>query len=325
VAHGDQGDDDPRERDRMALAWALQYDATPADAELIRHAFEQEVQWREVAPFQGVGETLETLGWLIARDRRVEDVWLLARAKEANFDCSCGFDREHLAASGVDRTLTFLRAAEGGPVDEETRRAALALLLGDDGKPRFSEDEIAAWHARKERGWPRRPEEEEVATWLGRAEQLGDREAARELLAQWSSGCVERDTDFLGTLAYHLGELGEHAQEADVRTERMLLLSTPFDRAGERCRIAACERRAGRWARALDNLDHAALLHRPRAAWREVGLGRELVRECFELATLAPPPVAAAAFALGEELAPQTPNLPPATLELQAAAAARLK
>lgn len=319
----EEGEHDPRERDRLQLAWALQYDATAADAALIRYAFEQEVEWREVAPFQGVGETLETLGWLIARERRVEDVWLLARAKQANFDTSCGFDREHLTAAGADKTLTFLRSAEGAAPEEE-RRAALAFLLGEDGKPLFGEPELEEWHARKERGWLRRPEDEELTTWLTRAEQLGDREAAKQLLAEWSSGCVERDTDFLGTLAFHLAELGEHAQEADVRTERMLLLSTPFDRAGERCRIAACERRAGRWPRALENLDHAALLHRPRAAWREVGLGRDLVRECFELATLAPPDVAAAAFTLGEEFAAQTPNLPPATIEHRAAAAARL-
>lgn len=321
IAGGEEGETDRHERDRLLLAWALQYDVRSSDEALLRHALEQEIAWREVAPFQGLGETLEILGWLVARARRVEDVWLLARAKHANFDTSCGFDREHLVAAGVEATLAHVRGHGGEPA----RGRVLALLHGDDGAPLFTEAGVAEWMAAKERAMPRRPEDESIECWLSRAQQLGDAEAVRALLAEWSAGCVERDTDFLGTLAYHLGELGDHAEEADVRTERMLLLSTPFDRAGERCRIAACERRAGRWQRALDNLDHAALLHRPRPAWREVGLGRELVRECYELATMAPPPVAAAALALAEELAPQTPNLPPVTLALQATARARLK
>jgi hypothetical protein len=91
---GPDGEIDRHERGRLQLAWALQYDARPEDGELLRHALEQEIAWREVSPFQGVGETLEILAWLVARERRVADVWLLARAKQANFDTSCGFDRD---------------------------------------------------------------------------------------------------------------------------------------------------------------------------------------------------------------------------------------
>lgn len=320
---GEQGETDPRERDRMQLAWALQYDARAQDGELLRHALEQEIEWREVAPFQGIGETLEILACLVARERRVEDVWLLARAKLANFDTDCGFDREHLVAGGVAATLAYVRGSASSAA--EARARVLELLLDEGGGPLFEEEAIAGWHAALERRHPRQPADEPLETWLNRALAVGDLAVARQLLDEWSAGCADRDVDFLGTLAHYFAELGEHVRESDIRTERLHLLSTPFDRAAERCTIAAAERRAGRWQRALDSLDHAALLHRPRPSWRELGLGRNLVLECFELATVSPAPVALAAFTLGEEFAAVTPELPPVALERRAAAEAKLK
>jgi hypothetical protein len=305
---------------RQQVAWALQYQpgGAPGDAELLRYLLEQEVAWRRAAPFQGIGEALEILAWLVARERHVEDVWLLAQAKQANFDCACGFDREHLVTGGVDATLAHVRASQ-----RPERDAVLLLLLDESGAPSFEELEILQWLQRKAAAYPTAPEQEPLECWIDRALEIGNHEIAKQLIAQWRE-TRECDCETLTMLSQYFAALGEHGDEADARTTLLAYLSTPFERAGELCRAAAAERRAGLWARAIDHLDHAALLHRVRVAWRELGLGRDLVHEAFALAEVAADEIARHAFTMAEEFTAQTPRLPLTTLELAARAAARL-
>src|SRR5690606_38134715 len=182
VVDGPRGAHDERALDRMQLAWALQYDARPSDEELVRHVLEAEVEWRERDPWQGVGETLEIVAWLVARQRRVEDVWMLARAKAANFDTACGFDREHLLAAGVTRPLRYVRGSERPERDE-----VLALLLDEGGAPLYDQAEINAWHARRARTFQSSPDREEPAVGIDRALAIGDRSTARLFLDAWSA------------------------------------------------------------------------------------------------------------------------------------------
>lgn len=322
---------DRHEVSRLRLAWALQYGGQPSDGELLRHALAQEIAWREVAPFQGIGETLEILAALVAMDRRVEDVWLMARAKRANFDAAAGFSAKHLVAGGVAATLSYVRAAADRP--EAERKRVLEILLGEPAAPDtrcpISEEALGEWHEVKRRGYPRDPAAEPKALWVDRAIAAGEPALARDLLVEWTTSCdVERDTGFLSSLALRLQELGMHHEEATARDELLLLLSTPFERAGERARAAAAARKAQQWRRALDHLDHAALLHRPRKDWLELGLGRDLVNECYLLAVDAAGSgeldVAGRAYTLASEFAPKTPRLAPVTLEVQAKAEERL-
>lgn len=321
VVKEEDGQVDRRELDRLQLAWALQYDATPDDAALIRSVFAHEVEWREVAPFQGIGETLEILGILIARDLRVEDVWLLGRAKYANFDCGCGFDVEHLAAAGVAATIEHVRTS-ARPAEE--RDPILARLVGEDGAPFLDDAQLSAWVALRQRHVLTPLAAESVTVWLDRALVLGEHATARQLIVEWSTDCDrERDAEFLSSLAGYWRDLGDPAEEATVRDELLLALSTPDSRAGERHRAASAARRAGHWQRALDHLDHAALLHRPRTSWRQLGLGRDFVLEAYTLAAQAPTDIASRAFVLAVELAATTPGLPPVCLEQKELAEAR--
>ncbi len=68
IAERDGTKTDLHALDRMQLTWALQYDAREEDAELVRFALAEEISWRRIAPSQGIGEVLEILGWLVARD-----------------------------------------------------------------------------------------------------------------------------------------------------------------------------------------------------------------------------------------------------------------
>lgn len=246
----------------MQLAWALQYDARPSDEELVRHVLEAEVEWRERDPWQGVGETLEIVAWLVARQRRVEDVWMLARAKAANFDTACGFDREHLLAAGVTQTLRYVRGSERPERDE-----VLALLLDEGGAPLYDQAEINAWHARRARTFQSSPDREEPAVGIDRALAIGDRSSARLFLDAWSAR-QEPSAAFYGELASRWEELEGWGQAASARRERLARLDDSFARVGELCSLARAERRAGRPLDAFDALLRAAEEHTHIARWR---------------------------------------------------------
>ena len=129
--------------DRLLVAWAIEFDrAKDEDEALVRYLLEQEVFWRERAPFQGIGETLRILIDALAGYRRVEDAPLFARAKRANFDTFCGLDRQPVAAAGLQQTIDYWRQR----VEEEGADGVLDLLLDEDGDPLIEEEDVERWH-----------------------------------------------------------------------------------------------------------------------------------------------------------------------------------
>jgi hypothetical protein len=308
IAKQDDSTTDLHASDRMQLTWALQYDAHETDAELIRFALAEEVAWRSVAPYQGIGEVLETLGWLVARDRNIADLALLVEAKLANFDTSCGFDREHLFTAGVKATLAHARA-----------HPSLASVVIVDGKPAHAQHEIDRWFASRAHRFVTDLEAEPATLWIDRALALGDLDLARQLVHAWSSSA-----ETLSLLIYYLHEVGDHEAEAAARARAIEQTTVPFDIAHQLQRLADAERRAGRTAHAFAALSRAADLHRAEPSWRELGLGRSFVQSCFELAETGDLDIARAAFALGDGFAATTPRLPPDAHESAVRAADRL-
>jgi len=92
----ERGEHDANERERYSILLALQYDHNASDEELIRYLFRQEIIAREKDSFQGIGEALWLGAYLLATYRNVKDIPLFCRAKFANFDTDCGFDREFM-------------------------------------------------------------------------------------------------------------------------------------------------------------------------------------------------------------------------------------
>lgn len=318
----EDGARDLNELDRQQLAWALQYafdGASQVDAALVRTLLTQETQWRARDPQQGVGDTLEIACYLVGQARDPGDVWLLCAAKVANFDTALGLDREGLYCAGVEATLEYVRASA-----HPARARVLAELADAEGQPLVDAEQHAQWLASKADWFPAEPAAEPLELWIERALALGQTQVARTLVQRWAQG-RDRDEAFLSSCASYLEALGDHAWASDLRGARAAMLPAVFDRAGELCRAGDLARRAGRWGHALEYLEHAALLHAPRPQWRELGLGRELVRTAFALAQQAPASVAPGALQLATRLAEHTPRLPPATLELAVAAARRLE
>lgn len=87
---GEKGQTDAHYANRLRLALALQFGEN-RDETLVRTLLEEEILAREGEAFQGIGVTLEILTGLLLTYGRQSDEVLYQRAKNANFDCFCGF------------------------------------------------------------------------------------------------------------------------------------------------------------------------------------------------------------------------------------------
>lgn len=299
---------------RLQLAWALEHAFEQADSALLRFALEEEVKWREEDPWQGIGETLEILGALTARQRDLQDVWMLARAKRANFDTGCGFDRRYLFAAGVRETVVYVQAS-----NHPDRAEVLEILLDEQGEPCCDELEVNAWLESRPDQMPL-DENARLRVWFERALAVGRRDIASSLL----DACMQqgsRDEASLRSYAYDLEALERWPEASQSRKERFPLLEDPFDKAGEAREIARLERLAKQPEEAERWLLAAAELHADNVAWREVGLARMFVEECFRCAIALGAERGAKLFAVGDGFAQTTPRLPLVALEAAVEAA----
>jgi hypothetical protein len=232
-----------------------------------------------------------------------------------HFDTSCGFDREHLFAGGVEATVAYARTAETPEL--------LGELVTEDGAPLCSEDEVRDWHARRAKRFATSPGDETLECWIERAFVADDRAAATQLVHAWRDAHGD-DRGSLQQLAYYFEVLREHGEEADTRARIVERLTEPADIAGQLCWLADAARRANRLDDAFTALVRAAVLHRAAPEWQELGRGRDLVRAGFELVAASEPALARAVFALTEEFASVTPRLPLVTLAAAVTAASQV-
>ena len=90
--NGEWGTDDENYTNRLRLAYYLLY-CHIEDEEAVAFLFREELKDRERNSFQGIGSTLKILTHLIRKyngDGKYTS--LLKQAKNANFDCACGYD-----------------------------------------------------------------------------------------------------------------------------------------------------------------------------------------------------------------------------------------
>jgi len=94
--NGEWGTDDENYTNRLRLAYYLLY-CHVDDEEMVVYLFQEELKDRENNSFQGIGSTLQILTQLLRKyNKDSEYADLLMRAKNANFDCACGYDPDGL-------------------------------------------------------------------------------------------------------------------------------------------------------------------------------------------------------------------------------------
>lgn len=93
--NGEWGTDDANYTNRLCLAYYLLYDRID-DEDAVVYLFGEELKDRENNSFQGIGTTLQILTRLLKKyDGNHKYADLFQRAKNANFDCACGYDPEN--------------------------------------------------------------------------------------------------------------------------------------------------------------------------------------------------------------------------------------
>lgn len=97
---------DKNYENRARLCYALSYDVCEMSAadkkSLVRELFCEELKDRETNSFQGIGDNLEMLTSLLLELGEPSDSELFKRAKNANFDCACGYEPRVIKAQPLD-------------------------------------------------------------------------------------------------------------------------------------------------------------------------------------------------------------------------------
>ena len=101
--NGERGTDDANYTNRLRLAYYLLYNRID-DERAVVYLFQEELEDRETNSFQGIGSTLRILTWLLGKYNRGHSYdHLLERAKNANFDCACGYDPDEEVEDDLGR------------------------------------------------------------------------------------------------------------------------------------------------------------------------------------------------------------------------------
>ena len=89
---------------RTRLCYALYYNVSevPDKIALVRGLFIEELKDRETNSLQGIGDNLEILTSMLIELGEPSDSELFGRAKNANFDCACGYEPRVIKPTPLD-------------------------------------------------------------------------------------------------------------------------------------------------------------------------------------------------------------------------------
>lgn len=109
--------------ERAAVLEQLLRDGEDSDADFLVYLLDQETQRHRSG--WSLSEALRIAALLVAERMRLEDVFALWAAKNANFDTMFGLDSELLFGGGVEPTVTYVETA-----DDPARDSVLRYISG---------------------------------------------------------------------------------------------------------------------------------------------------------------------------------------------------
>lgn len=146
---------DKNHKNRARICYALLYDVceTADKKEIVRELFREELEDRETNSFQGIGDNLEMLTSMLLELGEPLDSELFKRAKNANFDCACGYEPRVLEAQPLDEFSLY----DCISVLDEIGETELMFKLTDDFKSGELDlkgvtdlKSIAKWHTKRD-------------------------------------------------------------------------------------------------------------------------------------------------------------------------------
>ncbi len=188
---GKWGTGDANYTNRLRLAYYLLY-CHVEDEEATVFLFQEELKDRENNSFQGIGSTLEILTHLLRKynaDAKYAD--LLERAKNANFDCACGYTPDKIVEDDLEHTGLL----DGIYLCEEMEYKDVMGSLVDEWKRG-----IAAWDCSNRRALIK------FNTFLGRDAENEKlyREQLREVLAAGDGKARDVISGYKDLIGYYL-------------------------------------------------------------------------------------------------------------------------
>jgi hypothetical protein len=107
---------------RCAVCEELNKTVAESDRALARHILKLYIESHRGDKW-GMSDEIRLSAFLLYKIGNVEDVPLLWKAKEANFDTFCGLDIQLLVGAGVEETLAYLK----GLSDKDSLAAAIYI------------------------------------------------------------------------------------------------------------------------------------------------------------------------------------------------------
>ncbi|PCJ29154.1 MAG: hypothetical protein COA99_19720 [Moraxellaceae bacterium] len=267
----ERGSFDSNEKKRYSLLISLQYDFKKSDEELIRYLFEQEIIAREKDDFQGIGDTLWLGAYLLARFSTPLDISLFYRAKFANFDTGCGFDREFMYIALREKTEEYVFQNDPELYDE---------VKGGFSSMGLAEN-LDSWWNKLSNRFPESESDEPIFGLYERSIYFEDKELAKKYLKKWKESATESEQKD-STLKYAYIELGEFTKAIELVKKELVSKKTNWDKASSNQDLLKLYTKMGGAEEGLDIIKAIDKQFIQFDNWRQVGLGRMAVHEAFE-------------------------------------------
>jgi hypothetical protein len=267
----ERGSFDTNEKARYAILIALQYDFQESDRDLIVFLLEQEIIARENDDFQGIGESLRLGSYLLAKFKNPTDIPLFYRAKFANFDTGCGFDREFMFLALKENTEEYI-------LDNYPE-------LYDKNQGNYTGDYLARnlddWWNNLSKEYPDCEKNESPLTLYERNIYFGNNEIAKKYLETWKN--LEPDSsDKEVTLKHAYTKMGEFSRAVEFVKRELTEKKTNWDRASTNLNLLELYTQMGGDSEGFNVVLAIDKEFNQFNDWKRVGLGRMAVHEAFK-------------------------------------------
>ncbi|MGM1050543.1 MAG: hypothetical protein ACQEXX_31115 [Bacillota bacterium] len=258
---------------RHAAAVALQYDWKPEDYDLIKFLMENEVESRIHDPYQGCGDSLTLISYLLAKFRRPENIWLFEKAKCANFDTYCGYFNEFIFSAGVELTCKYLEEVE------LTESNKYLFEHKNQLNSLFSEQDIEDLFHRMTLWFPDSMEKETTESLLTMAIDFDDLEEAEKLF-----DILEKQAEpDLKTLYYRAKELKKYEKAIFYKQKELELTTDARDKVSSILDITELHILNNDYIKAFESAQSWERLLTQFDSWQYTGLGRSMSESWFDI------------------------------------------
>lgn len=258
---------------RYALAIELQYDLLPNDKELIKFLMENEIESRANDPFQGIGEALNLLSYLLASFRDPKNVWLFEKAKCANFDTFCGYDSEFIFSAGVEATCHYL---DKHKITEDNH---YLFERKDSLRTIFTEVHISEFFDKMKTNYPESITEESIESMLDRAIQFENYNECERLFALLE----EQEQTNMEYLFYYAKAIRNYKKAVYYKTKQLETVKDAWNKASSLLNLATVYYLDSDYTNAYKSAKKWHWLLWQFKTWKKTGLGRMMAEAWYDI------------------------------------------